>query len=656
MVAGSIETVALGLLTLAAGVVILGLVPVDMINTGLGIMASALVAIGAFLKFLSESDTLAMLAAGGGFALVAAGLLAIALGLLMIANIDSTQLMNAELTLLSSVMVLAVVIGALTLLGKSGDVMLAAGALTLISVGVIALAAALKILETVNPVNAGLGLLVLAGALVVLGAAGAIMGGLWSLLLPGAAVLAALGAAAYICAAALKLLGEAMEYLGKGIAALVQGLLEGLAMIINFFLELGNALAGQEFFKLMDVSKISGKKIGTNFAEGVTEGAGSVKVEDTGKEMVAKMGTGAEEQAKISAPQSANAFTDMFGNEFMNAMPDMEGMSAEMNKMMQEQMGQFDPEVGNMMIPMMENMDLTSTDLNKLTEQISENAFGQFDQSAKKHSLSSVEEFQKVYLDQFTAPSFRTDTKKTMTSVMDNIEDSAEGKERGKDLGEDITYGIGDGLTESRALGHVKLRAGNVIDVIFDEMRHKAKSASPSKRARDEVGKWIPYGVADGLMKFSNVAMVAAGDMTDDLFGALESALNGTNDLISGSLALDPTITPLMDLSQIQNGVGAINSMLGGAGFGVNSTLNGLNYANAGIMASLNANATRGDKSANNIVDAVNSLKGDVKNLGEYISQLEIRMDSGALVGSLASPMDKQLGIRAMRSRRERSR
>ena len=48
-----------------------------------------------------------------------------------------------------------------------------------------------------------------------------------------------------------------------------------------------------------------------------------------------------------------------------------------------------------------------------------------------------------------------------------------------------------------------------------------------------------------------------------------------------------------------------------------------------------------------NVVDAIGEIRGDVDNLSMAMSRLQVVMDSGALVGSIAPAMDVQLGTMA---------
>ena len=52
------------------------------------------------------------------------------------------------------------------------------------------------------------------------------------------------------------------------------------------------------------------------------------------------------------------------------------------------------------------------------------------------------------------------------------------------------------------------------------------------------------------------------------------------------------------------------------------------------------------------IVDAIDGLKSDLSDLVDRVSQLQVVMDTGELVGAISPEMDRSLGVAAMMKRR----
>jgi hypothetical protein len=88
---------------------------------------------------------------------------------------------------------------------------------------------------------------------------------------------------------------------------------------------------------------------------------------------------------------------------------------------------------------------------------------------------------------------------------------------------------------------------------------------SPSK-VFEEIGKYSIEGFADGLNKFSGVVGGEAKNVGKTAISALSGAVSNISDLISGDMNLNPTIRPVLDLSNVNNGLNSI--------FGQSQTIN----------------------------------------------------------------------------------
>ena len=119
-----------------------------------------------------------------------------------------------------------------------------------------------------------------------------------------------------------------------------------------------------------------------------------------------------------------------------------------------------------------------------------------------------------------------------------------------KQLGKNVLNGIIDGL----------LNYGNTIKnaakKIYNEIKNKIKDffkiGSPSKAMRDEVGQWIPKGVAVGIEANTDSVDDAIDEMNDDIMNRMKQAVNvetgkmaysGTNGTITQMLSAFGTTT-----------------------------------------------------------------------------------------------------------------
>lgn len=88
-------------------------------------------------------------------------------------------------------------------------------------------------------------------------------------------------------------------------------------------------------------------------------------------------------------------------------------------------------------------------------------------------------------------------------------------------LGSDILAGIGNGITN--AVSSVVEVAKNAAKSIFDSVKDFFDIGSPSKLMRDEIGRWIPAGIAVGIEKNLDPVTDAMDEITKLTTGTLNS-------------------------------------------------------------------------------------------------------------------------------------
>ena len=189
---------------------------------------------------------------------------------------------------------------------------------------------------------------------------------------------------------------------------------------------------------------------------------------------------------------------------------------------------------------------------------------------------------------------------------------------------------------------------------------------SPSKRT-ERTGRYLMEGLAVGIDNGTPIAMDSATSAAESLIRSMSSSVHSeaetrsqelynsllgmyayVNMAINEALDTQPTITPVMDLSMIQNGVNGINGMFGNTyGFGVN----GIGYARSMYPSTASMMKT-GTQTQPVTASAIQGIREDIRFLGDSISKMQMVMDSGVLVGTIGGGMDRELGsIQKMRER-----
>lgn len=217
-----------------------------------------------------------------------------------------------------------------------------------------------------------------------------------------------------------------------------------------------------------------------------------------------------------------------------------------------------------------------------------------------------------------------------------------------KENGQQWANGIAEGLKSK--MSYVVEQARSLGQNALSSLKNLLGIHSPS-RVFAEIGKYVDEGFANGLSNNIGTITKASNSVGKSAKESLTEALSGINDDI-GMDELNPTITPVLDLSQIKTGANSIASLLNSDEtfkMGVNS--NAEFNKNRAISRSIQADANYNDS---NLIDVVNKLYTNVRELGDKLTNMQVVLDSGSLVGGIASPMDSALGIRSIRSSRER--
>jgi phage-related protein len=124
--------------------------------------------------------------------------------------------------------------------------------------------------------------------------------------------------------------------------------------------------------------------------------------------------------------------------------------------------------------------------------------------------------------------------------------------------GVDAAQGLVKGLKSQQS----ELR--QVMQAIADEMvraiRQRLKMKSPS-RVFAEIGKFSVLGMAQGLQENSSSVVDAASQIGDDALLAMRDSMAHISDAVANEIDVNPTITPILDLSQVQKGAKSLSDI-----------------------------------------------------------------------------------------------
>lgn len=148
------------------------------------------------------------------------------------------------------------------------------------------------------------------------------------------------------------------------------------------------------------------------------------------------------------------------------------------------------------------------------------------------------------------------------------------------DMGKALMEGLGNGI--KKAVNWVKDAVTSVGNKIKNWFCDLFGIHSPS-RVFHEYGEYIDKGLANGIKDYANEVGDATDDLADVSMEGMGNAIDKISSLMDGEFE-DPTIRPVFDLSEIQNGVGSVGKMMSDMdGYNVDGSFNMARQASDGM-------------------------------------------------------------------------
>lgn len=212
--------------------------------------------------------------------------------------------------------------------------------------------------------------------------------------------------------------------------------------------------------------------------------------------------------------------------------------------------------------------------------------------------------------------------------------------------GQNLGRGLANGI--AAMAGSVRMAATNVAAGATRAIRITWSVHSPSRVGRD-LGMNFDLGIAGGLETYSKVVSSQAADMGQSVIDSASTMLRGVDGSIFDNLDPNPTICPVMDLTNIQNGISAINGMFNPNNMQAIGLFRGMNLSRGINQLNLDGGRITGTITDKNIVSNLEGLQTKLEELGEAVTNMKLVLDTGALIGGTSAKMDDALGTLAMR-------
>jgi len=204
--------------------------------------------------------------------------------------------------------------------------------------------------------------------------------------------------------------------------------------------------------------------------------------------------------------------------------------------------------------------------------------------------------------------------------------------------GKYIVTGLMNGIAAQASSDTFKEAVKSMGDVAIETLCLHLEIHSPS-RVFEELGEYIPMGLANGIESMAGVCEDASNNLGDDTMSAMKSVLDNMTDLIQNDINPDLTITPVLDLTNVRRGAASIGSML--------NQNNSLTLSTVGSITD-GMNMRNSSASNEDIVSAIKSLSseisGNVKTNNTYNIN-GITYDSGSDVSDAINTLIRAIRI-----------
>ena len=499
---GDLEKSAKGMIGFSTGILILAGVLAILAGLNSGKLILASVALSTIITVIGLYVKMAnggnIIKAAIGLVVISGSIIVLAEALKLVSTLDTDKLVLSALAITS--LLLSIVL--ITKLTKPGELILTAGALVIFSGALVIMAKALSILGSVDSKTLVIGISSLIAMLLVLGASASILGPLTPVIISLSIAMVAFGIACLAMGAGMWLLAKSLE-------------------AFNASGEAGSKILFKIVMNLIDLIPLAMAKLGdgiTVFIKSLGDNA-PIIADSCSKMLNALLAIIVQ-----SIPALANA-----GLQLILAL--LTGIANNTQQIVEAGM--------NIII----NLIIGIT--NKLPDIID---------AAFKLIVSFIDGLATAIDKNHDA--INNACVHLINSIVDAIGDL---------IGDLVNVGANLVRGAIQGIENTKNELFDSVHNIFSDVVTRVKKIlgikSPS-RVFAEIGKYSVQGFAKGINKYSTLAENEVKNMGLNTLDTLTNAMSNISDAVNGNIDANPTIRPVMDLTEIISGAGTIYSML----------------------------------------------------------------------------------------------
>ena len=178
-----------------------------------------------------------------------------------------------------------------------------------------------------------------------------------------------------------------------------------------------------------------------------------------------------------------------------------------------------------------------------------------------------------------------------MTTMINTCANSIK-EERSKwvDLGKDLAQGLVEGIRSKLALLTDTVEQLMTSTIVTGEATLEIHSPS---RVFANMGRYAVMGLAQGLIENSKLSNTAASEVASSAVDSLRNTISHISETLDADMDTQPTIRPVLDLSNVKTGVARLNTMIS------TSQAMGISASMSGDRTDTSQNGSRNGNSGN---------------------------------------------------------
>ena len=201
------------------------------------------------------------------------------------------------------------------------------------------------------------------------------------------------------------------------------------------------------------------------------------------------------------------------------------------------------------------------------------------------------------------------------------------------DAGKYLSQGFADGITANS--GAAIAAAAEMGRKAAEALRNATDEHSPSK-ITEEIGNYFGEGLVIGIRDYFGKVYNTAFNVGDMAKEGLSNAIAKISQMVEDGIDTSPTIRPVLDLSEVEQGASYLNSMLGTNSVGLRENINS-------IANGFNSRIQNG--SGLDLLNAINKLETTVRGSnGNTLNIYTQELDSEKL-DQIVRHVNKELGV-----------